>query len=189
MNQTFADSFKLDKPEGALISNVDPDGPAAKAGLKAGDVIRKIDGQPIVTAGDLSALVGQSAPGTKVRLDVWRHGQREEIAATLGDANKKTPAVAKADEAADKGKLGLALRPLEPQEKRAAGVAGGLLVEGAGGPAALAGVQPGDVIIAVNGTPVQSVDQVREVVAKSAKSVALLIQREGTQIFVPVRVG
>ena len=189
VNQTFADSFKLDKPEGALISNVDPDGPAAKAGLKAGDVIRQIDGQPIVTAGDLSALVGQSAPGTRVRLDIWRHGQREEVVATLGDADKKKAAVAKSDEAVGQGKLGLALRPLEPQERRAAGVAGGLVIEAAAGAAALAGVQPGDVLIAVNGTLVQNVEQVREMVAKSAKSVALLIQRDGTQIFVPVRVG
>ena len=68
-------------------------------------------------------------------------------------------------------------------------MAAGLLIEDAGGPAALAGVQAGDVLVAVNGTPVASVEQVRAAVAQSNKSVALLIQREGSTIFVPVRVG
>jgi serine protease Do len=189
VNQTLADSFKLERPEGALVASVDPDSAAAKAGLKIGDVIRKVDGKPIVAAGDLSALIGQSAPGDKVSLDIWRQGRHEELGATLGDANKRATPVAQGDGSAGKGKLGLALRPLQPQERRDAEVDGGLLVENAGGPSALAGVQPGDVLLAVNGTPVKSVDQVRAVVAKSDKSVALLIQRDGNKIFVPVRVG
>ena len=189
VNQTMADSFKLDKPEGALVSNVDAGGPADKAGLMAGDVIRKVNGQPIVASGDLSALIGQSMPGEKVSLEVWRQGKREELTAMLGDASDKKAKVAKADDAVGKGKLGLALRPLQPQERRDAGVDGGLLVENAAGPAALAGVQPGDLLIGIDGTPVRSVDQVREAVGKSGKSVALLIQRDGHKIFVPVRVG
>ncbi len=76
VNQTLADSFKLDKPEGALVSSVEADGPADKAGLKAGDVIRKVNGQAIVSSGDLPALIGQSAPGEKVTLEVWREGKR-----------------------------------------------------------------------------------------------------------------
>jgi serine protease Do len=189
VNQAFADSFKLDKPEGALVSKVDKGSAADAAGLKAGDVIRKVDGQPIVSAGDLSALIGQSAPGRKVDIEVWRQGKREELTARLGDASDKQSTVAKADEAVGQGKLGLALRPLQPQEKREAGVEGGLLVEDAGGAAARAGVQPGDVVVAINGKPVNSVAQVRDVVAHSDKSVALLIKRGGNQIFIPVRVG
>lgn len=189
VNQTLADSFKLDKPEGALVSNVDPGGPADKAGLKTGDVIRRVNEQPIVASGDLPAVIGQAAPGEKVTLEIWRQGKREELSARLGDASDKSAKVATADGGAGKGKLGLALRPLQPQEKREAGVDNGLLVEDASGPAALAGVQPGDVLVAVNGTPVKSIEQVREVVAKSDKSVALLIQRDGSKIFVPVRVG
>ncbi len=188
VNQTLADSFKLDKPEGALVSNVDAGGPADQAGLKTGDVIRKVNGQPIIASGDLPALIGQSAPGEKVTLEVWRQGKREELTARLGDASDEKAQLAKADDAAGKGKLGLALRPLQPQEKREAGV-DGLLIEDAGGPAAMAGVQAGDVLMAVNGTPVNSIDQVRQAVARSDKSVALLIQRDGNKIFVPVRVG
>ncbi|MDD5334284.1 MAG: DegQ family serine endoprotease [Rhodoferax sp.] len=189
VNQTFADSFQLDKPEGALVSSVDRDGPADKAGLKSGDVIRKVNGQPIVTSSDLPALIGNAMPGDQVSLEIWRQGKRETLSATLGDATEKGFKLAKADDAATKGKLGLALRALQPQEKRAAGVAGGLLIEDTGGPAAAAGVQPGDVLLAVNGTPIESVSQVRAMVAKADKSVALLIQRDGNKIFVPVRVG
>ena len=188
VNQTLADSFKLDTPEGALVSSVESGGPADKAGLRVGDVIRKVNGQTIVASGDLPALIGQSTPGAKVKLEIWRQGQREELSASLGDATEKSAKLASADDAVGKGKLGLALRPLQPQEKSDAAVEG-LLVEAASGPAARAGVQPGDVLMAVNGTTVRSIDQVRNAVEKSAKSVALLILRDGNKIFVPVRVG
>ncbi|VTU21615.1 putative periplasmic serine endoprotease DegP-like precursor [Variovorax sp. SRS16] len=190
VNQAFADSFKLDKPEGALVSNVEKGGPADQAGLRTGDVIRKVDGQPIVSSGDLPAVIGQQKPGTKVTMEIWRQGARQEITAKLGNANDKTTTVASNDDSGGPGgKLGLALRPLQPQEKREAQVDGGLLIEDAGGPAALAGVQAGDVLLAINGTPAKSVEQIREVVAKADKSVALLIQRDGDKIFVPVRIG
>ncbi|QSI31530.1 Do family serine endopeptidase [Variovorax sp. RKNM96] len=190
VNQAFADSFKLDKPEGALVSNIEKGGPGDKAGLKAGDVIRKVDGQAIVSSGDLPAVIGQQAPGKKVTLEVWRQGERQELQAKLGDASDKPAQVAKADTGAGQGKLGLALRPLQPQEKREAGVDTGLLIEDAAGPSAQAGVQAGDVLLAINGTPAQSLEQVREVVAKATnKSVALLIQRGEDKIFVPVRIG
>jgi serine protease Do len=189
VNQAFADSFKLDKPEGALVSSVEKDGPADKAGLKAGDVIRKVDGQPIVAAGDLPAMIGLAAPGKQVDIEVWRQGRNETLSAKLGDASDKGTQVARADQAVGKGKLGLALRPLQPQERRQAGVDGGLVVEDAGGASARAGVQAGDVLVAVNGKPVSNIEQVRDVMAKAGKSVALLIQRDGNQIFVPVRIG
>ena len=161
----------------------------ALAGFKSGDVIGKVNGQPIVTSGDLPSLIGSAAPGEKVNLEIWRQGKREEIAATLGNAGDKREKVAKADDGANRGKLGLALRALQPQEKRATGVARGLLIEDVGGPAATAGVQPGDVLLAVNGLPIDTVEQVRAIVARANKSVALLIERDGSQIFVPVRVG
>ena len=189
VNQAFADSFKLDKPEGALVSNIEKGGPGDKAGLKAGDVIRKVDSQPIVSSGDLPAVIGQLAPGKKVTLEVWRQGERQELSAKLGDASDKPAQVAKNDSAAGQGKLGLALRPLQPQEKREAAIENGLLIEDVAGPSAQAGVQAGDVLLAINGTPAKSLEQVREVVARADKSVALLIQRGEDKIFVPVRIG
>ena len=190
VNQTLADSFKLDKPEGALIASVDPDSPADKAGLQPGDVIVKANGQPIVSSGDLPAIIGSAAPGDRAELELVRQGVRETVTATLADAEQKVAKAASADSSVtDKGKLGLALRALQPRERSEAGLESGMVVEDASGPAAAAGVRPGDVLVSVNGMPVKSVEEVRAVLAKSDKSVALLIQRDGRRIFVPVRVG
>ena len=188
VNQAFADSFKLPKPEGALVSQVEPGSAADKAGLKSGDVIVRVDGQPVVASGDLPARIGMAKPGDSVKLEVWRQGKAEQLTAQLGGAKGKTAAVADAGPA-NQGKLGLALRPLQPQEKAEAKVDGGLVVEQASGAAARAGVQPGDVVVSVNGQPVKDIEQVRGLVAKADKSVALLIQRDGQQLFVPVRIG
>ena len=189
VNQTLADSFKLDKPEGALVASVEKGGPAEKAGLQVGDVIRKVDGVAVVSSGDLPAAIGLSTPGAKVTLEVWRKGSTQLIEARLGSAGDKAAQVASSDDAAPRGRLGLALRALRPDELRQAGVENGLLIEDSTGAAATAGVQAGDVLIAVNGTPVKNVEQVRSAVGKSAKSVALLIQRGDEKIFVPVRLG
>jgi len=189
VNQALADSFRLDRPAGALVSGVEPGGPAARAGLKAGDVILRFNGQPVVASGDLPALIGQALPGDRASIELVRQGRHETLTATLGDAAARKAEVAQAAPDAATGRLGLALRPLQPQERREAGVAAGLLIEDVAGAAARAGVQAGDVLVAVNGTPVGEVAQVRAAVARSGKSAALLIQRDGEQIFVPVRLG
>jgi len=193
VGQAFADSFRLDSPEGALVSSVERGGPADRAGLKSGDIVRRINGQPIVSSLDLSSNISMSRPGDRVALDVWRDGKLVRIDATLGDANdkaKRSPQEELAAAGQDGGaKLGLALRPLEPIERRQSGIATGLVIEDASGAAAIAGVEPGDVLISVNGRPVNSVDQVRDVVGKASKSVALLIQRGSDRIFIPVRIG
>jgi serine protease Do len=189
VNQTLADSFHLAKPEGALVSNVDRDGPADKAGLQTGDVILKANGQAIASASDLPAVIGAATPGQKIGLEVWRQGKLQDFSVNLADASEKPDQSAHAQDTASHGKLGLALRPLQAQELREAGVKQGLLIEDVAGPAAAAGVQVGDVLLAVNGTSVQSVEQVRRVIDKADKSLALLIQRDGSKIFVPVRLG
>jgi serine protease Do len=179
----------LAKPEGALVSNVDRDGPADKAGLQTGDVILKANGQAIASASDLPAVIGAATPGQKIGLEVWRQGKLQDFSVNLADASEKPGQSALAQDTASHGKLGLALRPLQAQELREAGVHQGLLIEEVAGPAAAAGVQVGDVLLAVNGTSVQSVEQVRRVIDKADKSLALLIQRDGSKIFVPVRLG
>jgi serine protease Do len=189
VNQAFADSFKLDKPEGALVSTVEKGSPAAKAGLQSGDVIRQLNGQPIVSAGDLSALIGQAAPGDTVKLDIWRQGAAAELTARLANADGQSARVDSKAQTPSQGRLGLALRPLQPDEKQEAGIDSGLLVQQASGPAALAGVQAGDLLISVNGMPVKNMAQVRAAVAKSDKSAALLIQRGDSKIFVPIHLG
>jgi len=189
INQAFADSFKLDKPEGALVSVVEKGSPADKAGLQPGDVIRQVNGQPIVSSGDLPAVIGMAAPGETVKLSIWRQGAPKELTAQLANADDKAVQVATKKDAPGQGRLGLALRPLQPDEKQESGIESGLLIQQASGPAAQAGVQQGDVLLSINGIAVKSVEQVRSVVAKSEKSVALLIQRGDSKIFVPVNLG
>ncbi|HYD76014.1 DegQ family serine endoprotease [Ramlibacter sp.] len=187
VNQALADSFKLPRPEGALVARVDPGSPADKAGLKVGDVIHAVDGKAVVASGDLPAQLAARRPGEQVQLEVWRKGQSVDLAATLAAAQEQQ---ASADDEAGPaspaggGKLGLALRPLGEQDGRS-----GLVVEQAGGPAAKAGVRPGDVIVAVNGTPVKTVEAARAAVEQGGKSVALLVQRGDDTLFVPVPVG
>lgn len=192
VGQSFADSFKLESVEGALVSNVERGSPAERAGLKSGDVIRTANGTPIVSSGDLPAMMTMAKPGDKIAMDVWRDGKLVRIDATLADAADK-PRRGQAEDVAstvdNSAKLGLSLRPLEPIERRQSGIATGLLIEDASGAAEIAGIEPGDVLISVNGRPVNSVAQVREMVGKASKSVALLIQRGSDKIFIPVRIG
>ena len=189
LNQQLADSFGMKRVEGALISNVAPGSAAADAGLKSGDVITEVNGEPVLRSGSLSSLIGLSAPGERVKLKVWRdHGERT-IDAKLGGADDGEKKVADAGSAAEGGQLGLTLRPLSRDEKREAKLDAGLVVEDADGAAARAGIQAGDVLLAINGRPVQSVEQVKSVIAGKPKSVALLVQRDGEKIFVPVKVG
>ena len=192
IDQDFADSFGLDSLDGVLIANVERGGPAERAGLKTGDIIRRLNGQPIVSSLDLSSNISMSRPGEKVALDVLRDGKLVRVDATLADANEKGrrgPQEELASTQDNSAKLGLALRPLEPIERRQSGIASGLVIEDASGAAAIAGIEPGDVLISVNGRPVNTVGQVRDVVAKASKSVALLIQRGSDKIFIPVRIG
>ncbi len=183
LDQSLANSFKLKAPNGALVAKVEPDSAAAHAGLEVGDVILKLNGSPIMDAGQLSARVGVATPGDKAALEVWRDGKTLSMTATIGSAAPM--AAAAATGAASQGKLGLALRPLSPEERRQAGVSGGLLVEDAQGRAAEAGIQPGDVVLSVDGTPLQSVEQLRKLV-QANDQIALLIQRGESRLFVPV---
>ena len=189
VNQALADSFGLDRPRGALVSSVERDGPADEAGIKAGDVILEVDGQGVEDSGDLPPMIAEVAPGTKASLTVWRDRSRKPIAVEVGELEDER--VAGTDDVAgsEGGKLGLAVRPLSPAEQQQAETEGRLLVEEVAGPAAMAGVQPGDVILAVNGRPVDSVKALREAVDASGGTVALLIQRGEAQIYLPVRVG
>lgn len=189
LNQTLAESFKLTRPDGALVSGVTPGSPAARAGIEPGDIIQGYNGRPIVRSGDLPTQVGLSKPGEKAVLNVWRGGKKIDLTATLIEAGDK---LAASDTTLDKsthGKLGVAVRALTPDEQRQASLAFGVLVEDSGGAAARAGIQAGDVILAVNGTPVKTVAQLQALVAPSSSRLALLIQRGDAQLFIPVALG
>jgi serine protease Do len=189
LDQALATAFKLKVPNGALIAKVAPDSAAAQAGLKVGDVILTLDGTPIIDAGQLSARVGAHAPGDKAALEIWRDGKALTITVTIGTAMPLSVAAASVS-ASPQARLGLALRPLMQGERSQTGVsAGGLVVEDAQGPAAEAGIQPGDIILSVDGTSLQSVAQLSKIVQEHDKLVALLIQRGSGRLFVPVTFG
>jgi serine protease Do len=187
LDQSLANSFNLSSPNGALVAKIEPDSAAAAAGLKVGDVILKVNGSTIVDAGQLSARVGAATPGDKASLEVWRDGKPLTLTATIGSANQLAGGSSAGAEAP--ARLGLSLRPLNPEERQQAGVPGGLVVEDAEGRAADAGIQAGDVVLSVDGTPVQSVAQMRKMVQEHDKQIALLIQRGDTRLFVPVTLG
>ena len=189
LNQSLADSFGLKHVDGALVSSVAPDSAAAAAGLRAGDVITELNGEPVSRSGVLSSLIGLAAPGERVKLKVWREHAERTVEARLGGADDADKLVAGAQAPSERGQLGLALRALTPDEKRQAHVDQGMVVENVTGPAARAGIETGDVLLAINGRSVQSLDEVKSVLNGKPKSVALLVQRDGEKIFVPVRLG
>jgi serine protease Do len=193
VNAQLAESFGLDRPRGALVSVVEGGAPADKAGIKAGDVILEVDGRTIENSSELPAVIAAVQPGQNARLQVWRDGKPRRIDVRVGELEERgvvrTAARADEEEAEESSRLGLSVRPLAPQEKQQAQTDGNLVVQGVDGPAANAGVQPGDIIIAVNNTPVKSVEDLRNAARKSGKSVALLIQRDETKIYIPLRVG
>jgi len=186
LSAPLASSFGLPSPSGALVANVAPGSAADKAGLKSGDVITAVDGVPVQVAGDVSGRVGLAKPGERLNLALWRDKSRSELNVTLGRAE---PERGEQAAAAEGGTLGLAVRPLQRDELRSAGLDHGLLVEQVSGPAQLAGVQRGDVLLALNGKPVQGIEQVRDALRSHPKHLALLVMRDGQQIFVPVSLG
>ena len=187
LNQSLAESFGVKTPDGAVISSVAPGTAAAKADLKAGDVITRIDGESVRMGSDVSARVGMAAPGQTIRLTVWRDKANRDLEIKLGAATEPDDERTAAN--SESGALGLAVRPLSPAEKRRAQIDHGLLVEESDGAAARAGIRPGDVVLSLNGQPVDSAEQIRSVIGKGPKNVALLIQRNDQRIFVPVELG
>lgn len=189
VNQSLAESFKLDQPEGALVSSVMPGSAAAKAGVQQGDVILKYNGRPINVSGDLPALVGMAKPGDTATLEVWRAGKKLELPATLQGIKEAAADNDNASGPSSQAKLGVAVRPLTPEEKQEANLSSGVVVQQASGPAVRSGVEPGDIIIAVNGTAVKSAADLKNLISRKNGHVALLIQRGEEKIFVPVTLG
>jgi serine protease Do len=188
VTQGLADSFGLPQPEGALVSSVEKGGPAEHAGVEPGDVILKINGTLLKDSSELPVAVASINPGVDVQLQIWRNHGARDVTVKLGQLEDKRSA-SNAPAPAPGGKLGLAVRPLSADEQRQANVTGGLVVERASGPAAEAGIQQGDVVLAANGAPVTSAQALSNAVEKSKGHIALLIQRGEARLFVPVRVG
>ena len=188
VDQRLAKSFGLKKPSGALVTSVDKDGPSASADVKPGDVILSLDGEEVTGSADLPPRVADIQPGKSARLGIFRNGKEREVEVKVG-AEKGEEVASAGKGSGEHGRLGLAVRPLTPEEQQQADVHGGVVIEAVSGPAARAGLQPGDVVLSVNGSEVKSVDQLRNLVKDAKDEVALLVMRGDARIFVPVQLG
>jgi serine protease Do len=190
VNQTLAEAFKLDKPAGALITDVDKASAAERAGLQSGDVVLAVNGHTLDMSSDLPSMVGLAQPGDLLDLLVWRQGTRRHLKATLEDGAKQAASAAAAASSATPrvpgGRLGLAVRELSADEKRLTGLSAGLVIEAVTGPAERAGLQAGDLLLAIDGQPVKA-DTNDSPLSDSAKATALLVQRAGSKLYVALR--
>jgi serine protease Do len=189
IGQQLALTFGLTTPHGALISSVEPQSPGERAGLKPGDVITSVNGKNIDHSYDLPTVISQLPPGSEAHLGVW-HDRRGTDVVVKTVLLEDTPAQAARNGAEDGGgRLGLAVRPLDPSEQQELHTHGRLVVEDVTGPALAAGLQAGDVVLGVNGAGVSTVADLKREVARAGHTVALLIQREDAQIYIPVDIG
>jgi serine protease Do len=191
VNAQFADAFGLDRPRGALVGQVIDGGPAEKGGVRTGDVILSVNGKVVERSAALPGVISAIKPGDTAKIEVWREKSSKLLNVKVEEFQEETQKVANrggdAQEPAKADKLGLSVRPLGADERKQAETQGYLLVEDVTGPAAQAGVRPGDVILGVNGKPVKSLAELKSAAAGDSKTVAILLEREGTQIFVPIR--
>ena len=187
IDQTLAQSFGMDKSQGALVSKVEPGGPAEKAGIRSGDVILSVDGESIDQMTELPAVIAVKKPGSKSAIEIWRDGKKQQLNVVIGSFEQQKVATVAPQPQVEADSLGLAVRELTPQEKQQLNGEQGLFVERAEGPAAAAGLRRGDVILAVGSTPVSSVEQLVELSKQAGKTVALLVQRDNQRTYVPLQ--
>jgi len=192
VNAQLAESFGLDRPHGALVSSVLPGSPGEKAGLKPGDVILAVNGKTVELSTELPTVIARMKPGTTAALTVWRGGHEQKLEVKieqLEEPRSRNAGKPVKGESNEESRLGLTVRLLLPQEKQQVDTDGTLVIEQVNGPAAVAGVQPGDVILGVNGKRVKTLAELRDASKAAGKNVALLIQRQDAQIFVPLRLN
>ncbi len=189
VDQLLAESFQLPRPAGALVSEVSPDSAAARAGLQVGDVLLAANGQEISRAVDLSAFVSLAQPRDTLDLVVWRAGKRVKLQAVMDDSKAEAAPTETVEPLVMVHRLGLGVRPLNAEELRSSNGLQGLVIEKVSGAAERAGVEVGDLLLAVNAQTVTTVDQLRALSAKPGNSMALLVLRDGARIYVALRLG
>jgi len=192
----LAQALRLAKPEGALVGQVEADSPAARAGLRAGDVVTAVDATPVTNPRDLARAIGDARPGSTVKLAVQRDGAAQDLSITLATLPGEEGARSAAATETRGGPVGVALAPVTEETRRSLNLApdakGAVIADvRPESPAAEAGLRRGDVILGVAGRDVADVQQavgaIREAVRAPGAAVALRIQREGRSVFVAVQ--
>ncbi|MFM9817907.1 UNVERIFIED_CONTAM: DegQ family serine endoprotease [Spiribacter pallidus] len=196
VTRDLAESFGMDRPEGALVAQVLPDSPAAKAGLEPGDVIVEFNGRDIPSSGSLPPIVGRAGVGSTAPVVVLRDGERRSIDVTLEQLPESAGQPSRAQPGGPDGEfeeLGMAVEPLNDERREALDLddaVEGVVVTGvSGGPAAEAGLAPGDVITRVNRSPISGLEALQQALdeAPSGSSVPLLVLRDQSQRFLALR--
>ncbi len=196
VTKELADSFGLDKPQGALIASVEKGSPADKAGLEAGDVILRFNDKPVAQSSDLPRMVGNIKPGTKATLHVWRNGAGKDLGITVGEMPEEQLGRGmrrgKPTEAAPANRLGLVLSEPTAEQKRQLGIRHGLIVEDVRN-GARNDLRQGDVILVLTHKGIQNeirtVEQFNGLLSKADKdsNVTLLVKRGDSQTFVTIK--
>lgn len=188
----IAKAFNVPPGKGALIGDATPNGPAAKAGLKKGDVIEELDGQPVTGSNELKLKIASLAPGTVAHLKINHNGEEREVSVTLGELPEKAGAGASGENAETSAMRGVQVDELTPEAARELGLrptTKGVVVTDVdpAAPAADAGIRPGDVIEEVNRQPVTSVSEYRRALAQAGKeAVVLSVNRHGNAAYLVV---
>lgn len=199
VTRDVAGPLGLAKASGALVRSVEGGGPAEKAGIEVGDIIQRFDGKAIERSSDLPRLVGGTAPGSKVAVQVWRRGEQKTLSITVAEMepdqvasqNGRQPAQPRGGSAPQKAPnaLGLVVADIPADRKQQLRLRNGVVVESADGAAARAGIRTGDIVMGVNNQEVTSARQFAELVAKldPSRTAVLLVRRGDNAQFIPVR--
>jgi serine protease Do len=196
LTQELAESFGLSKPNGALISSVEKNAPADKAGIEASDVILKFDGKAVNSSSDLPRMVAAIKPGSKVVVELWRKGEAKKVTVEVAELPEDgmLARASKKKQDDDVGetisRLGIAVSELTKEQQQELQINGGLLVEDAKGSAArAAGLHQGDVLLAIGNAPIRSLAQFNEFIKRVPKgrNVALLVRRDDNASYVAIK--